>query len=286
MLLGTLFALSAVISVAICLGSGAFSDFGWLWVLPVSYLGTFAGLSVLTLLFVIICEHAVDLEKPQEEDSKFYRFLIDRIAETAIPLLSVKMHTKGLEKTPKQGRFLLVCNHLNEMDPVVLLRYFRSSQLTFISKKENQDMFVVGKFMHKIMCQLINRENDREALKTILKCIEIIREDKASVAVFPEGYIHPDRKLHHFRSGVFKIAQKAKVPIVVCTLQNTQYVFHNGLHLKPTHVHLHLLDVITPERYQGMTTVDLGNMVYQMMAEDLGPELVHQEEREHEEETS
>ncbi len=278
MLLGTLFVLSAVGAVTVCLCSGAFYNLHWLWVLPVGYLSTFAVLAALVLLFVVICEKAVDLNKPQEKDSKFYRFLISLIAETALPVLLVRMHTEGLEKTPKQGRFLLVCNHLNEMDPVVLLHYFRKSQLTFISKKENQSMFVVGRFMHKIMCQLINRENDREALKTILKCVEIIREDKASVAVFPEGYIHKDKKLHHFRSGVFKIAQKTKVSIVVCTLQNTQHVFHNGLRLKPTHVHLHLLEVISPEQYEGMTTVELGEKVYEMMANDLGPDLVSHEE--------
>ena len=278
MLLGVLFTVPAVCALLICLCSGAFGSLAWLWTLPLGYLGAFIATGVLIFLFVIICEHAVDTSKPQEKDSKFYRFLVNCIAEAAIPILSVKMHTKGLEKTPKKGRFLLVCNHLNEMDPVVLLRYFKDSQLAFISKQENQSMFVVGKYMHKLQCQLMNRENDREALKTILKCVEIIKEDKASIAVFPEGYIKPDRKLHHFRSGVFKIAQRTKVPIVVCTLRNTQYVFHNGKRLKPTDVYLNLVDVIQPEAYAGMTTVDLGNMVYEMMAQDLGPENVSDEE--------
>ena len=135
-------------------------------------------------------------------------------------------------------------------------------------------MFVVGKLMHKILCQLINRENDREALKTILRCIQLIREDTASVAVFPEGYTSLDGLLHPFRSGVFKIAIKAKVPIVVCTFQNTQQVFRNAKRLKPTDVHLHLVGVLTPEDVQGMTAVDIGNRVHAMMAEDLGPDLV------------
>ena len=278
MLLGFLFSVPAVCALLICLCTGTFQSLAWIWALPVSYVGAFLVTAGLIFLFVIICEHAVDLSKPQENDSKFYRFLINCIAQAAVPILSVKMHIKDLEKAPTQGRFLLVCNHLNEMDPVILLRYFKKSQLTFISKRENQNMFVVGRFMHKIMCQLMNRENDREALKTILKCVEIIKEDKASVAVFPEGYIKPDRKLHHFRNGVFKIAQRTKVPIVVCTLQNTHHVFHNGLRLKPTHVHLHLVDVILPETYAGMTTVELGSMVYEMMAQDLGPENVSSEE--------
>ena len=278
MLLKVLFTVPGIAALLIAFLTGSFHSLAFLWVLPVSYLAALILLAAAVFLTAWLMAQAVDLSKPQEEDSKPYRFLIDLIAEAAIPLLSVKMHVQGLEKTPKEGRFMLVCNHLNEMDPVVLLHYFRKSQLTFISKQENQTMFMVGKLMHKIQCQLLNRENDREALKTILKCVQIIQQDKASLAVFPEGYIKPDRKLHHFRSGVFKIAQKTKVPVVVCTLRNTQHVFHNGLRLKPTDVHLHLLDVITPEQYQGMSTVELGNMVYEMMARDLGPENVSQEE--------
>ena len=171
----------------------------------------------------------------------------------------------------------MVCNHINDLDPVTLLAYFKKSQLAFISKRENTTMFMVGKFMHKLMCQLINRENDREALKTILTCIRLIQEDEVSVAVFPEGYTSMDGKLHPFRSGVFKIAQKAKVPIVVCTLQNTNKVFANIRKLKPTDVHLHLLGVIPAEELVGVSAVEIGNRVHAMMAEDLGPDLVLQE---------
>ena len=135
-------------------------------------------------------------------------------------------------------------------------------------------MFVIGPMMHKLQCQLINRENDREALKTILKCIQIIKEDKASVAVFPEGYTSMDGLLHPFRPGVFKIAQKAEVPIVVCTLQNTNKPFKNIAKLKPTQVYLHLLDVIPAEELKGVTTVDIAERIHKMMADDLGPDLV------------
>ena len=64
------------------------------------------------------------------------------------------------------------------------------------------------------------------------------------------------------------------MPIVVCTLRNTQYVFHNGLRLKPTDVHLHLVDVVYPESFEGKTAVQVGEEVYRLMADDLGPELV------------
>jgi 1-acyl-sn-glycerol-3-phosphate acyltransferase len=135
-------------------------------------------------------------------------------------------------------------------------------------------MFVIGPMMHKTLTQLIDRENDREALKTILRCIQILKEDKASVAVFPEGGIIEDYKLHHFRPGVFKIAQKAKVPIVVCTLKNTDHVMENVVHYRRSDVQLNLVTVIQPEEFAGITTVELAQRVHKIMADDLGPELV------------
>lgn len=55
-------------------------------------------------------------------------------------------------------------------------------------------MFLIGKIMHRLMCQLINRENDREALKTILKCIQMIREDQVSGCRLPRGLHQPGRQ--------------------------------------------------------------------------------------------
>lgn len=270
-------ALALLAAVGICIGSGGFAGLGWLWILPLSFLGVFLGLAAAFFLTLWIATLFVDTDKVQEKDNRFYRFLVHTTAGLVPWILRMRVHTRGLENTPKAGRFLLVCNHMSLLDPVMLLAYFRKSQLAFISKRENNDMFLVGKLMHKILCQLVNRENDREALKTIINCIRIIQEDKASVAVFPEGYIHGDNLLHPFRSGVFKIAQKAKVPIVVCTLQNTWKVKENMPHFKPTDIHLHLVGIVQPEDMEGLTTVDIANRVHAMMAEDLGPDLVLQE---------
>ena len=262
-----------VLLLALLAVVGVIAEIPWLWALPLGVLG----LAIFWFFLLWIASAFVDTEKEQKQDSKFYRFITQTSTCVAVWILQMRVHTKGLEQLPKKGRFLLVCNHLALADPILLLAYFRKSQLAFISKRENNGMFLVGKLMHKMLCQLINRENDREALKTIINCIRLVQEDKASICVFPEGYIHGDNLLHPFRSGVFKIAQKTKIPIVVCTLQNTQFVFGNAKKLKPTHVHLHLVGVMQPEEFEGLTTVDIANHVHKMMAEDLGPDLVLQE---------
>lgn len=274
MLISVIVLLAVLAAVGICLASGAFGSLAWLWVLPVSGIGAFLVLAGLTFLLVLLICKTVDMEKDHDTHVPFYRAAVNLLAEAAHTILRMRVHTQGLEKTPADGRFLLVCNHINDLDPVVLLHHFRKSRLAFISKRENDQKFVVGPMLRSIMCQPINRENDREALKTILKCVQLIQKDQASVAVFPEGYTSMDGLLRPFRHGVFKIAQKTKVPIVVCTLQNTRYVFKNAAKLKPTDVYLHLVDVIPAEELADVTTVEIGKRVYTMMAEDLGPDLV------------
>ena len=277
MLIGGIALLSALLSALLCLVNGGFESLNWLWLLPCGFVGSFLGLAVLVFLLLWFLCAIVDLNKPQEKDSPFYRWMVGLVTRAAMPILRMRVHTQGLEKTPKSGRFLLVCNHLNDLDPVVLMEYFKDKQLAFISKRENSTMFLVGKLMHKLQCQLVNRENDREALKTILNCIQLIKEDKASVAVFPEGYTSRDHKFHTFRHGVFKIAQKTKVPVVICTVTNTHKVFGNIKKLKPTDIELHLVAVMQPEEYEGMTAVEMGERIHAMMAADLGPEYAPEE---------
>lgn len=272
MLLGIFIVLSLGAAAGICFAAEAFAGLAWLWILPVSFLGSLISCILVFFLFLLLLCGLVNQEKPQEKDNRFYRAVAFLTADLIFRVARVRVHTKGLEKTPKDGRFLLVCNHLHEADPVVLMRYFHRSQLAFIAKREVKHMFVVGKMMHKMLCQLINRENDKEALRTIIKCIQILKDDLASVAVFPEGYIHKDRKFYPFRPGVFKIAQKANVPVVVCTITNTQHVVKNFLQLKPTDVDLHLLAVIPAEEVTAVKTVELADRIYQIMAEDLGEE--------------
>ncbi len=272
MVLSVVVLISLALSVLWCSLAG-----DWLWRLPLGLVLGFLGLMALIFLFTWIVSLFIDTGKEQKEDSKFHRWLVGSLIDLLIPILGVRIHTRGLENTPKDGRFLLVCNHLFDFDPPLLLHCFPKSQLAFISKRENTTMFLVGKMMHKLLCQLINRENDREALKTILKCIQIIKEDKASIAVFPEGYTSVDHKFHGFRSGVFKIAQKAKVPVVVCTITNTHKVLPNLKKLKRTDVHMHLVAVIRPEEFEGQTTVALGQRIHKLMADDLGPEYAPEE---------
>lgn len=263
MLLGGIGVLSLILSIVMCL-------YGSFWWFALYFIGAYAALFFLAVVFLVLSCAAVDLQKTVQHDSKFYRCIMYLYIDALITIAHLKVHPEGLEKIPTQGRFLLVCNHQNDADPGVIHAYFKKSQLAFITKRENMRLPLINKLMHKTLCQPINRENDREALKTIINCIRLLKEDAVSIAVFPEGYTSRDGKLHPFRAGTLKIAQKANVPIVVCTINGTRELFHNLKRLKPTEVAFHILGVLDAEQVQQANTVALGKHIYEMMIADLG----------------
>lgn len=278
MLLGLITLLSALLASGGCLLAGAFATLQWLWLLPLSFAGAFLALLLLAFAFLLAVIGVLKPGAAYAHDSRFYRTVTNWYIDLIISLVGLKFETQGLEKRPTQGRFLLVSNHLHEIDPGVLMHFFPKSQLAFIAKQEVLNMFLVGKLLPRLLGQFLNRENDREALKTILTCIRLLKEDEASVGVFPEGGINDLRKFKHLKPGVFKIAQKAKVPIVVCTLRNTHRVLPNLMKLKRTTVSVHVLEVIEPAWMEGKTTVEIADYVHSIMAADLGAENCYPEE--------
>lgn len=277
MLIRFLMLLSLILSAVVSLVIGAFESYRWLWAMPSLSLGFFVAMLCCLYGYLDLMSRRVDKTVEQDGDDPRYRKLVETMVESLLPFVSLNVKSKGVEKVPAQGRFLLVCNHTCDLDPAPILYALPGRQLAFIAKKEVRDFYLIGAFLHKIQGQFINRENDREALKTIIKCIQIIKEDKGSVAVFPEGRIHDDRKFHRFRPGVFKIAYKTKVPVVVCTLKNNRDMMKNLLHCKGTDVQFSVLEVIQPEEFLDIPTTELAERCYQIMAADLGPENVAQE---------
>lgn len=242
--------------------------YSW-WLVPVLFLAFFAALVLLHLAVLLVSVAVVRLDRPAERGARYYR----RLADLSIPLLMklarVSVHTVGAEKVPENTRVLLVCNHQHDLDPVMLLAAFPELELGFIGKKEiYTEMPLVARIMHKLFCLPIDRENNREAAKTVIEAIKLLKADKASIGLFPEGYTSKTCELLPLRSGSLKIAYKAEVPIVVCVLNNTRSI-PKRLFWRHTEIEIRVLSVLEPEQFKAVTTVELGNQISEQMREAL-----------------
>lgn len=222
------------------------------------------------LIFILSC--FVNKKKPAGKHWRFYRRILVLTAGFILRFLRVRVHVSGLEKMPKDGRrYLFTCNHRDIYDPMVSMMTLKDYDMTFISKKENFDILMVGRLMHGANVLSIDRENDRSAVRTIVQAIKLLKEDEVSIALYPEGYCRRSRdvRLQPFRDGSLKIAQKAKVPVVVSTIRGTDDIMPNFKRFGSTDVYFDILSVLESETFAEQTTHELGEEIWKIMDQNL-----------------
>ena len=229
-------------------------------------------LGLASLLFayiwlIIISALCVNMKKEYERDSRYYRWLLNSSTAIAVRLIRIHIRVTGKDMLPK-GRFLLVCNHRSKFDPILSWHIFAKENLSFISKPENFKVPIYGRLIHRCCFLPIDRENPRNAIKTVKQAVRLIDEDIASVAVYPEGTRNYGEELLPFHNAMFKIAQKANVPVVVMTVKGT-YEIQKNFPLHKSAVDMDVLGVIPVETVKALKTNELGDMVAEMMNKNL-----------------
>ncbi len=238
-------------------------SYSW-WLVPLLFVAFFLGFAILHILITVLWILTIRTDRPVKQRPAFRRW-INLTVPLLMKLVRVKVNAKGVDKVPQNGRMLFVCNHQHDFDPVMILSVFPDYDIGFIGKKEiYKTMPLIGKAMHGLCCLPIDRENNREAAKTVIEAVHILKEGNASIGLFPEGYVSKSCELLPFRNGSLKIACKAKAPIVVCVLNNTRAI-PKRMFLRHTDIEFRVLSVITPEEYEGMTTVELGDIIHAQM---------------------
>ena len=165
----------------------------------------------------------MDPRRSYDRVNPFFRSLLLGATAFALWLIRVKVTVEGREKLPA-GRFVMVCNHVSNYDPLVTWHGLSDKTLAFISKPENFNIFLFGRIIRRCGFMAIDRENPRKAVKTVKRAVSLLTEDEASVVVYPEGTRSKSGELLPFHNSVFKIPQQAKVPLVVATVHGTRRI--------------------------------------------------------------
>lgn len=246
------------VSIGLCSAAG-YSGALLVVMLLVFFAAGFAGGLVLFVLLMGLIALTVDKEKPQPQPVPFFHMMVTYVMGLLATLVRVRIHLTGAERLP-EGRWLLVGNHRSAFDPIVTGWALRKHVIVFISKPENLRIPIVGEFVHKAGFLGIDRENDRAALRTILSAAELLKQDFASVAVYPEGTRSRGEAMLPFRNGVFKIAQKAKVPVVVAAIRGTEQIARR-FPLRATDVYLDICGVMDAQTVLASKTHEIGEVV-------------------------
>lgn len=214
---------------------------------------------LLFVLFISVLSLFSDKRKPQKEYNRLYAAVVTFTLGVICNFCRIRIHASGTEKVP-EGRFLLVGNHRSGFDPIITGWTLRKHRLAFIAKPSVMKIPVVGRDIHKACYMAIDREDDRAALRTILAAIDFLKRDVTSIGIYPEGTRNTGDGLLPMRNGAFKIAQKAKVPIVICRVRGTENVVKN-MPWRHTDVDLEVLEVMDAEEIGTLKTNEIGDKV-------------------------
>ena len=248
----------AAAAAAVLLAPGTRGTPAMLWALP-AFVGGFLAGVVLALLLCAVLSLFADPKKTAQEQDPFWFPVAGYAMGVICALAGIRLRAVGLEQIPA-GRWLLVSNHRSAFDPLATGRLLRREHLAFISKLSNFRIPVARRVIPSLCYLGLDREDNRAALKVILQAAELIRSGAVSYCVYPEGTRNRGEELLPFRNGVFKIAQRAKCPIVIARIDGTDRVRRN-FPWHPTFVTLTVCGVLDAETVQQLKTNEIGEQV-------------------------
>ena len=238
------------------------------WKALLVFIGAYALSNIAYALFEFRGAIGVDKNKPVERQSELCRRGIANMASFVDAYLRVKVTVTGMEKLPKDSRFLFICNHLSMADPIVVWDKLRDYNISFIGKPSLSKLPILWRLAYGAGCLAIDRENDREALKTIITAANYLKKDICAMGIYPEGTRSKDGKMLPFRAGAFKIAQKANVPLVIASISGTDKI-KRRCPLRSTRVNLNILEVIPAEKVKSLGTAELSEYAHGIMENSL-----------------
>ena len=147
----------------------------------------------------------------------------------SLDLVKIKINVIGKEKVPKE-EVLFVLNHSSMLDSYILVSSIVKPVGVIIADVPTwRHIPIVSHWLNMMKCVYIDRENNREGMKSIIQASENIKMGQ-SMAVFPEGDLtwvkDPHALISDFKPGALKIAYKAKCPIVPMVIKNSRGTYN------------------------------------------------------------
>jgi len=153
---------------------------------------------------------------------RFQHFCMRRWSRDNLWLSRARVEIDGLQNIDLSRPQLLVANHSGLHD-ILSLAASLPIQFRWVAKKSLFKVPFMGWHMRRSGYIPIDRENPREAAKSIIRAAKIIHDGVNAIA-FPEGTRSRTGDIRRFHSGAFALALRAGVPLVPVTLEGSHRV--------------------------------------------------------------
>lgn len=203
-----------------------------------------------------LCHYAKHTHEYGEEEKYGH---IQYILQTAVNSGNIDLKVYGQENIPKENGFMLYANHQGLFDIVAVVATC-DRPIGVVMKKELYRIPFLKQLADCSFSFPMDREDMRQSLSVICDVIEEVKKGR-NYLIFPEGTrSRQGNQMSAFHGGSFKCAVKTKCPVVPVAMVDAYKVFDQK-GCKWVEAQIHYLPPICYEEYQGMSAVQLAEMV-------------------------
>lgn len=234
--------------------------FYFLWV-PVSIV-----LSFLTFAICIILIFQVWMRS--DPKGKVRHKILYQVCQMILILANIKLKVIGKEYVPHET-FVCYSNHKSDIDPVAL--YCALHRVcSAIGKKSLFKIPVIKQCQQVFGAIAIDRDNDRAAAKSIIEAIRAVKNGMSYI-IFPEGGIksRDTEEMVNLRAGAYKLVMKSGALLLPATIIGSSNTKKRKTILKRVNITIIFHKPISEEEYSVLNTTELGNLVMEMVNEDV-----------------
>jgi 1-acyl-sn-glycerol-3-phosphate acyltransferase len=251
----------------------------FVWVVPVDFfepqnylwyifvvVGVLIGyvLSFITMLLFLQLLGLLRRNKPINDPTNHK--IANSLLRLGLHLMRTKVIVTGTENIPK-GQFVLVGNHQENYDIIILKPIFKDHQLSFIAKEALKKMPIFGRWIAILGNVFISRFADRQAAEAIITGVKHYKKGM-SMGIFPEGKRSFGNEMIEFKSGAFKLAMRPKADLLVATQYNTCKIF-KSFPWRRYKVYVHVHPLIPYDTYKDMNSHQISEHVKTIIQEQL-----------------
>jgi 1-acyl-sn-glycerol-3-phosphate acyltransferase len=184
----------------------------------------------------------------------------------------VRVTVRGIENIKQGEPYILTPNHVNVLDPFIYQGYF-PYLLRGLEKKENFKIPIWGAWMRAVGQIEVDRENPKRSIESMREVARVLREERTSVMVAPEGTRTPNGKLQPFKRGPFKTAAEAGVQIMPMCCKGLYNINRKGdWRIKPGHLEIMFGEPLGPPTNSIESQKQLSAELRTWMLQQLGEE--------------
>lgn len=230
-------------------------------------------LAFVIIFFLVIACFSIKIRKNEipSKYSKVYRKTYNVYQLIMLSLFGIKLTVNGMDKVPSDSNFILVQNHVSNVDPIISDYVFKKYPLIFVSKESLFSIPFFGKVIRHIgYVKLTRKEGPEDALE-IIRGMRWVRSEECSLCVYPEGTrnkTYPEPLLLNFKEGSLAIAKKCNKPIIISTIHGSDKI-NDKLLFKVHKIQIDIVDVINPADYENLSAEELSDKVRSIMLDSI-----------------